>query len=307
MSFVAGREFEIEAARFPLGPAETGLVENTLAALDRRRAAEDADAEEPGLFDAYDGYLAEVGRRTGKQFRNPYGRAVYLSESGGVARNRDQAETLLFDDLAALHERQPDFELRSRRDLAAEVRVDSRRRELAALEIASRANAAGRIGQFIGEAAGQLSDPFIVATLPFGAAWSTGILRTAVIEALIGGATEAAIQPKVQAWRKRLGLEELIAPEGAEVARTLDGLTRETAAMRAADALAELDEGEAGRIMLIDVLRALEEEPELMVPLGVARDPETGEMVATMVRVQDALDELDADDAFNKAFMECVG
>ena len=40
---------------------------------------------------------------------------------------------------------------------------------------------------------------------------------------------------------------------------------------------------------------------------GAQREYGPDEMVATMVRVQDALDELDGDDAFNKAFMECVG
>lgn len=62
-------------------------------------------------------------------------------------------------------------------------------------------------GSFIGSAAGAMTDPINIATLPFGAARGAGILKTAFTEAGIAAGTEALIQPGVADWQRQLGNE----------------------------------------------------------------------------------------------------
>jgi len=49
------------------------------------------------------------------------------------------------------------------------------------------------------------TDPINLATLPFGAASSYGIIKTALMEAAINAASEVAIQPFVAEWQNEIG------------------------------------------------------------------------------------------------------
>ena len=66
--------------------------------------------------------------------------------------------------------------------------------------------------QFAGRGVGAITDPAMMATLALGAPAAIGgratwaILRTGLIETIIGAGTQAAIEPAVQAYREDLGL-----------------------------------------------------------------------------------------------------
>jgi hypothetical protein len=62
----------------------------------------------------------------------------------------------------------------------------------------------GEVGGYTGTMVGALSDPLVIGTLPLGASWATGILRTMATEALIAGGVEAAIQAPVLSYKKEL-------------------------------------------------------------------------------------------------------
>ena len=63
---------------------------------------------------------------------------------------------------------------------------------------------AGKIGGFAGTMVGALSDPLVLGTLPLGASWATGIVRTMLTEAGINMAVEAALQPAVYSYKQEL-------------------------------------------------------------------------------------------------------
>lgn len=73
--------------------------------------------------------------------------------------------------------------------------------------IGSTATPGGVAGQFLGGMGAVGTDPAIWPTFLVGAGSSAGILRTAVTEALIGGSTEAALQPIIAKYREDMGLD----------------------------------------------------------------------------------------------------
>ena len=204
------------ARRNPLGPPETGFVENTAAAWRATRATGLMFSDLVAVREEWDGYLDGVERATGKRFANPM-----TAEYEAVDRYGNRTRRLALPhevqgvaaDIARLHgertmpgEREA-FELLTPDGLLARARAKARGLADEKAAIAARQSTAGAFGQFLGEAAALMSDPVVLATLPFGAGASASVLRTAVTEALIAGGTEAAIQPRVQAWRAELGLE----------------------------------------------------------------------------------------------------
>lgn len=63
------------------------------------------------------------------------------------------------------------------------------------------------VGGLGGELVASLLDPLNVATLPFGATISSGIVKTALIEGGINVGVEVATHPVISAWQKELGQE----------------------------------------------------------------------------------------------------
>jgi hypothetical protein len=100
-----------------------------------------------------------------------------------------------------------------------EQRLAARSHEMVAREEELLAAGGNPWMAFAGRGVGALTDPAIMATMGLGAPAATGaragwaILRTGIIEAIIGGTTQAAMEPAVQAYREELGL-----PHGMDIA-----------------------------------------------------------------------------------------
>jgi len=83
--------------------------------------------------------------------------------------------------------------------------------------MASRGGAGKWVAAFAGGAWGSMADPINVLSLLVGGGPGAGrnvaarVLSTAAREAAINGATEAAMQPMVQAWREKAGLDHGVA------------------------------------------------------------------------------------------------
>lgn len=111
----------------------------------------------------------------------------------------DPATTQMIEELSAEHE-----SVKTDAGLMADIKERNtglRKERDAALE---HQTTGGTIGGFLGVAAGAITDPLNLATLPLGASWATGILKTAAIEAGIAMGTEAAIQPAIYRYKKEL-------------------------------------------------------------------------------------------------------
>lgn len=200
---------------FTPGP-KTGLVENFIATFQATVAADLTNSRQLNLLGAYDDILGELNKDRkflDRQFVNPFGQSFNEGPKGFVARNRkssDELEDEIFAEIAARRAEDPaalpDLPV-SRADLlegiAAEVIGELSRAE----EIGARATLPGSIGRLAGGFAGVFTDPINLATLPFGAALSTGILRTAIIEAGINVGIEVASIPALKRYREELGFE----------------------------------------------------------------------------------------------------
>lgn len=105
----------------------------------------------------------------------------------------------------------------------AELQEEKRNRARSAKEsyeeIASRASpTAAFIGSLIGGLGAAFTDPINIATLPFGATSSMGILKAVKTEALLNAAVEAAEVPLVASWQKELGYKYGIGDAAMDIA-----------------------------------------------------------------------------------------
>ncbi len=73
-------------------------------------------------------------------------------------------------------------------------------------DVGSRSTPAGAIGNFAGTAVAAITEPSVAATMFIGAPVRAGLFAKMLIEAGIGSATEAVIQPDIQKQRAELGL-----------------------------------------------------------------------------------------------------
>lgn len=97
---------------------------------------------------------------------------------------------------------------------AAELRIRADQEARAAVAAAERAvGYGGGFGGFLGQAAAIFTDPMQLATLPLGAPWRLGatllgnVVRTALVEGAVAGATQAAVELRADPYRRSIGLE----------------------------------------------------------------------------------------------------
>jgi hypothetical protein len=199
----------------------TGFGENFEAANSDMLLTNNSNSSYQMLGDAYGDRINDIYSKTGVRLDNP----VYAAETDnlnvarqlmpGMARHSAMAiamhrplEAHLQDfegkvnDLRVQH---PD--LTTGEDMWKNLGQIVKAQAAENANVNARATVLGKAGSVLGDMAGALQDPVNMVTLPFGAPASAGILKTAVLEAGIGGATEAVIQPGVQDFRGKLGLD----------------------------------------------------------------------------------------------------
>lgn len=198
------------AAGYGIAPARpTGFMDNFFATMQATAYSETTLGRYLSMDKAYDAYGEEVAAETGQPFRerNP---ATYDLPFSVSDAQRSELDRLRHERWAAAVREAggtpPSFEdVQARAHGIVEGRI-ARADEVAMGGTGVRAGA----GAIVGGMAGVLVDPPVLATMFVGAAGSTGVLRTALVEGGLAAATEVAIQPSVQRWRAEVGL-----PSGA--------------------------------------------------------------------------------------------
>ena len=139
---------------------------------------------------------AKIVELTGKPFTataNPTDPGLTTVEKARLSAERQ---------LRDLSNQYPD--IKNDDDLLKEIIEDSKRLREKSDSITSNSTFAWKVGSFTGTMAATMSDPLVLATIPFGASASAGILRTTLIEAGYGMLLEAMIQPFVYRYKKTL-------------------------------------------------------------------------------------------------------
>lgn len=217
------------------GEASFGVLMD--AARDTALYADNFNAAEHAREEAFDEAIASIEAATGVKLKNPQvlkpatlwtPMDVFQPFVDKVTGYEDPFDTWekRIDELS---DQFPDHaEVLDRARLSAiEDAAKSRTREVSDTQarLAATRDDWGATGAALaGGFAGALRDPMTLATLPFGLPGAGGrtvagkILSTAWREAVVSGATEAAMQPKVQGWREEAGLPHGFAEAAANVA-----------------------------------------------------------------------------------------
>jgi hypothetical protein len=212
------------ADTFAGGVASLGDV--WAASRDAAIYVDNSYATEAAMEKAYDMRNAEIFRALGVKLENPYRASPEelarseeerrFSGTFGFKRWRDGLERQWQAQAAEAAARIPDRNEADRlaRPVAADALGVARAAEERLATLAgSRGGAGGFLAEIGGGIAGSLRDPLQVGTLFLGAGPGAGrtiagrILSAAAREAFVNGAVEAGLQPMVQAWRERAGLD----------------------------------------------------------------------------------------------------
>jgi len=184
---------------------DTGFVDNTVAAWNATRHNDLAASRSVNEYDAIQGYIDEIYEATGRRFNHPTDEAVSLNVIGTNAGEKLVAD--FFEKTTASADETKLFTAKSQETLENEIAERGALFEAELEKVSSRATGTGVLGAFTGAIGAAFTDPPLLFSLPIGAPAASGILRTGLIEGLIGAGTEAIIQPVVQGYRSELGLE----------------------------------------------------------------------------------------------------
>ncbi|MEE8206858.1 MAG: hypothetical protein V3T82_07905 [Nitrospinaceae bacterium] len=197
--------------------AQTGFVENTVAAYEAQMLARNSESRFVNLTDAYQPIVDALNedRPFFEKLANPiakgFDRPGILSNPLNLRSFKSTAELedIIWTELDRVREADhnvfPDLP-QNRDDLVTGVR----NQVLAALQeeknVAAAADTPGIIGQFVGAAGASITDPPNLLAMLVGAG-EVGILRTIAVEALVGGAVEVPTQLAVADYYKELGIQ----------------------------------------------------------------------------------------------------
>lgn len=187
------------------------------AAIDWRTFRDQSmvDSDVVAVEGAYDRYVDELEGLTGQRLSTPSQR---LTEKGGSQRfvKRSRADAYLqeqaqkeFDaDIDRLAQQYPELPVKKLEDVWREVGIERAEQRRKQAEITSRTiDAPVTAAGFGATAAAAMTEPLVISSMAFGAPFSAGILRTALIEGGIAAGTEVPIQMMVQAKRQKFGEE----------------------------------------------------------------------------------------------------
>lgn len=195
---------------------ETGFLDNVVAEGAKVSRSETSVSRGRNLQDVYDPMIAALnqGRKRGDMIANPFGRTVEDPQNGPVQRRKfapEELEARIYQELRERQIEDPTFgqdfpqSAEAARASAQELAKEAIK---TADDVGARATLMGDVGAFTGAMGAIMVDPAVFVTLPIGGvAAPAGVLRVAIVEALLGVGSEAAIQPVVQAYRQELGFE----------------------------------------------------------------------------------------------------
>lgn len=195
--------------------ARTGFVENFSAALDTTDLSGSSISEKVNLAEAYDPMIAALneGRSKRQQFANPFSRTISDPVRGPSWRagfSSDDLEKRIWAEIDARRAVDPAAfpDLPKNRDAMREsIYKTVRDAEAKANKVGASASTSGVLGQFAGTAVGVMKDPPVAISTMFGAGPAASIARTVLLETFIGAGSEALVQPDIQRYRVKAGLD----------------------------------------------------------------------------------------------------
>ncbi len=175
-------------------------AESFNAAWNATRREEQSISMERAFGSRFDAYRDEVEKLTGERPQYAIDPAVsnldpFVLLSGGAGRRRQSDYNSFLKDIDRIREKHPNIpEPPDPEGMLEEIisEYDVERREYQ--DLRSRQTAGGAFADFLGSTVGIMEDPVVMATLPFGASGSAGVLRTALTEAGIAVAVDLPIQ-----------------------------------------------------------------------------------------------------------------
>tara|TARA_Y100000310_G_scaffold99732_1_gene97589 strand:- start:6883 stop:9306 length:2424 start_codon:yes stop_codon:yes gene_type:complete len=216
--FIDTRNALVTAKLNPLGLRPAGFQENVRAAFDDWKATWRSISDHVNLEEQYDLYIEEIERASGTRLQNP----IYLPPDEGPFHTRaaepdapnpmDVREARFYEEAVKARELARemggDFELRDPQQIRDDIAEWAHGLGERVEDVAARSGGLGTFGRFVGMAGGVFTDPAIILSSLYTPAAGASVLRTAVMLALVTGATEVGIQTIVQKYRKELGFED---------------------------------------------------------------------------------------------------
>ena len=203
-----------EADSTPLNPLPTtprGPGDMVSLYFQRQRLVDQWGSRDRNMYDAYEQAIEQYRTATGRTLPNPFAfpETGFGSALTGLPNLRGQLRDQVHAALTEARTTHPDLPDPATIEPGANQRVLDR---VEAIDRARRVSG-GAIPFLIGNAAAAFTDPINLATLPFGAparlAGSMGvrILRAALIEGGIAGASQAVSEVGAVPYRRELGVE----------------------------------------------------------------------------------------------------
>lgn len=163
---------------------------------------------------------AKILEITGEDIGQPMDQAFIerlISERGWIPSPEEipgsSPYTRKIADLAAAY---PD-DIRTDAELEVEIKEDSRRIRAETAKIRENTTFVGTLGSLTGALAAVVQDPPVLASMLFGASWASGVVRTALVEAGVGVASEIMVQPKVWQYKKKLDSPHSLGDAGMRI------------------------------------------------------------------------------------------
>ena len=198
------------AAYVPPASAElrTDFFQNMRAGFQEQLLSGNFISRERNLFNAYEPIVQALKGDDGRRrFRNPYAPESFPRS----ARFDTEAEVQrIWQEVARRRKADPEAAAGlpgSREALENQVREQVLEARRTFEDISRRSTTSGAIGGFLGQTGAAMTDPPNLLSLTLGASASAGVLRTMLVESLIGVGTEMAIQPAVAAYYDELGID----------------------------------------------------------------------------------------------------
>lgn len=197
------------------------LLENTKASLTAFEKNNSEVSEIRNLDEVWS-EITDIMNKNNIRFDNPMQDQDFYKTEFGMENYENRHEKLtraletLQNEQNKNEQLKLELETKSLNNLDAilkKISVDAKDSQAYADELFENTNFSGKVGNFAGTAFGYLKEPSVLLTLPYGLAYGFGrtalgtFLKTAYIEAVLGGGAEASRQLNVQPYREKLGYE----------------------------------------------------------------------------------------------------
>ena len=195
----------IDARRRPLDRPPAEFTETFVATWNATVQEDLTTSEVLNLSEKRAERRAKVLKLTGEDISSLEGQAIPQKSMSEVGRSAEGREIVRryerkLTDLAT----QYPGEVLTEEEMLAAIIEDSKLVRERTGKVLENATFSGKIGGFAGAMATSVMDPFILASMFFGASISAGILRTALTEAGINVVSETMIQPFVAQYKQEI-------------------------------------------------------------------------------------------------------